>query len=226
MKVIILAGGKGTRLPVSAPDIPKALVEVHGKPILAWQLDRLIHAGFRDIRLALGFRADKIVSHLAGHARNVECVVEPQPLGTGGATRFASQGIGGPCMVLNGDTLADFNFPAIVAAHEPGHGLIVSHWRDDARDFGLLELKADRVHRFLEKPKEPQGGHINAGVYILEPSDIAMLPAGFSMLETALLPHLASAGRLKHYPHGGFFDDLGTEERLGKVRSAPPPFII
>ncbi len=223
---IILAGGRGTRLPHSARDIPKPLVAIGAKPILEHQLERLTAAGFTDIRLALGFRAEQIIAFLGERGYAASYVVEQEPLGTGGAARLAARGMKEPFLVMNGDVLADFDFPAIVRAHEPASALLVSHWRDDARDFGLVELRGDRVRRFLEKPREPVGGHINAGCYILEPADLGAMPDGFSMLEEALFPPLAAAGRLKTHIHRGFWDDAGTEERLMRIRNSLPSFGI
>lgn len=223
---IILAGGRGTRLPHSGRDIPKPLVAIGSKPILEHQLEGLTAAGFTNIRLALGFRADQIIAFLRERGHAASYVVEPEPLGTGGAVRFAARGIGEPFLVMNGDVLADFDFPAIVRAYEPGQALLVSHWRDDARDFGLMELEEDRVRRFLEKPREPVGGHINAGCYILEPADVNAMPDGFFMLEEAVFPKLASAGRLKTHIHRGFWDDAGTEERLERIRNSLSSFGI
>lgn len=224
MKAIILAGGRGTRLPHSARDIPKALVPVHGTTILDRQLDALARHGLTDVRLSLGFRAEQIVAHLAASGRaGIEHVVEPEPLGTGGALRFATSDLSGPFLALNGDTLADFDFSAIVRAHEPGLALMVSHWRDDARDFGLLDVAGGRIRAFLEKPKELQSGFINAGCYILHPEHLRDAPARSFMLEQEIFPKLAAAGLLQAVAHGGFWQDLGTEERLAGVQNGSAP---
>ena len=221
-RVIILAGGRGTRLPLSARDIPKSLVEVRGRPIIAHQLQQLRRAGFHDrnIRLALGFRAEQIIAFLARAGYGCQYVSEPEPLGTGGAVALASRGLEEPFLVLNGDTLADFDFPAILASHEPPHALLVSHWKDDARDFGLLDLERGFIREFLEKPSESRAGYINAGCYLLAPEHLEAMAPGFWMLETELFPRLALEGRLKTHVHHGRWDDLGTEERLALARSA------
>lgn len=226
MKTIILAGGRGTRLPQSARDIPKALVPIHGKAILDHQLDVLARHGLTDVRLALGFRADQIVSHLARTGRrHIEHVIESEPLGTGGAVRLASRGLGGPFFVLNGDTFADFNFTSILGAHEPGAALMVSHWREDVGDFGLLDVADGRIRTFLEKPSEPRPGFINAGCYILEPAHLGRLGESPSMLETDLFPRLAADGFLRTFRHDGFWQDMGTEERLAEIASRPLPWV-
>lgn len=218
MKVIILAGGRGTRLPHSARDIPKVLVPVAGKTILGRMLDGLIAAGLSDIRLALGFRAEQIIAFLKTERYRCDYAVEPEPLGTGGAVTFASQDLSSPFMVLNGDTLADFDYPAIVRSHEAGTGLIVSHWKEDNRDYGVLTVEGDRIREFLEKPSEPRSGFIHAGCSILEPKDVWAIREDAFMLEREVYPVLAREGRLKMFRHDGFFEDVGTEERLDRAR--------
>ena len=226
MKTIILAGGRGTRLPHSAAAIPKALVPVSGRTILDRQLDTLAYHGLTDVRLALGFRADQIIAHIRASGRkNVEHVVEPEPLGTGGAARFASRGLAEPFLVLNGDTIADFDFSAIVGTHRPGTALMVSHWCDDARDFGLLDVADGAIRSFLEKPAEPRPGFINAGCYILQPDHFAGVSAPVFMLEQAIFPRLAKRGLLYTVHHRGFWEDVGTEERLAAVRSREFPAV-
>lgn len=224
MKAIILAGGRGTRLPHSARDIPKALVPVHGKTILDHQLELLARHGMTDVRLALGFRADQIAAHLASSGRfGIEYIVEPEPLGTGGAARSAAGGIAEPFLVLNGDTISDFDFRSIIRAHQPGSALMVSHWLEDARDFGLLDVAGSRIRAFLEKPAEPMAGFINAGCYILHPEHLADIHERSFMLEQEVFPRLAASGLLYAVPHAGFWSDLGTEARLAEVRARPLP---
>lgn len=220
MKVIILAGGKGTRLAESARDIPKALVTVHGKTILEHQVDGLRKAGLSDIRFALGFRADQIISFLKERGLPYEYVVESEPLGTGGALRFASQDLREPFMMLNGDTISDFDYRKIIEAHEPGTALMAAYWKEDNRDYGLLNIANGRVREFLEKPRVATSGFINAGCTIIEPEHIRSVAKPSFMLELDIYPKLARAGRLMAFTHEGFFEDLGTEERLAGIRNA------
>ena len=220
MKVIILAGGRGTRLPQSARDIPKVLVEINGKTILDHQLELLAKHGLTDIRLALGFRADQIIAHIKDKGQdNVGYVIEPEPLGTGGGVRFAAKGLKEDFMVLNGDTVSDFNFSEILQSHEPGTPLIVSTWREDARDFGLLGIVGDRIQAFLEKPETLRPGFINAGCYILHSKHFEGIKEKAFMLEKEIFPRLAEGGELRTHVHLGFWQDVGTETRLSEVRS-------
>lgn len=220
MKVIILAGGRGTRLPESARDIPKALVPIHGRAILDHQLELLEKHSLIDIRLSLGFRADQIVSHLKNIGRgHIEYVVEPEPLGTGGAARFAARDLKNDFMVLNGDIVSDFDFTGLLNGHEPETPLMVAAWREDARDFGLLGIVNGRIQAFLEKPETLRPGFINAGCYILHPKHFADIKEKSFMLEKEIFPRLAQDGELRAFVHLGFWQDVGTEARLKEVRS-------
>ncbi len=220
MKVIILAGGKGTRLPDSANNIPKVLVEVAGRPILAHQLARLRAQGFNNIRLSLGYRAGDIVDWLKRNRETVEYVIEKESRGTGGAIKYAAEDLAEPFLVLNGDILADFDF---MAAKNAGgkHGNVISgRLLPDARDMGLLVVDrySNAITSFLEKPGVSRPGIINAGVYVLHPELFRNMPESFS-IEHQLFPRLVSENNLFHVSHAGeYWFDCGTEERLRTVR--------
>lgn len=220
MKVIILAGGKGTRLPNSARDIPKALVPIKGKVMLDHILDGLERHGLKDIRLSLGFRADQIIQHLRDTGReHMEYVVEQEPLGTGGAVRLAAKDIIGDFMVLNGDIMNDIDFSALLKTHKSGTACVVGSWREDARDFGLLDIEDGRVLAFKEKPVTLMSGYINAGCYILKNEHLASAPGLAFMIEQEVFPRLAEEGKLYAFLHKGFWQDAGTEPRLAEVRA-------
>ncbi|GAG21636.1 unnamed protein product, partial [marine sediment metagenome] len=170
MKIIILAGGKGTRLPKSAKNIPKLLVKVGNKSILQHQLDLLEEHGFSDIRLSLGYKANQIIKYLNGKH---EYIIEPEPLGTGGAIKFASKDLNEEFMVLNGDILSEINFSDFLKFHKSipqNNTLTAWHCSEPRNDYGFLNLENNKILKFQEKPDRPIAGHINAGFYILSPN--------------------------------------------------------
>lgn len=256
MKAIILAGGKATRLPQSAKDIPKALVDVGGKPIIQHQLDRLYEHGFFDIRLALGYRAEQIIewldtSQLTANRRqtegrskrtsqqSIDYVIEPEPLDTGGAIKFASKDLTEPFMVLNGDILSDVHFKNFSEkfsryARSPVGGenikienIIAAYYTPDARSYGIIKKNKGRVVEFLEKPfdsaqgkpEKSMPGHINAGFYILHPKIFKNITEKKFSIEKNIFPQLATQGKLGYYIHKGFWTDAGTEGRLSEARA-------
>lgn len=214
MKAIILAGGKGTRLPHSAKNIPKALIEVGGKPILQHQLGLLEKHCFNDIRLALGYRAEQIIRYLNG---NYEYVVEPEPLGTGGAIKFSSQDLREPFMVLNGDVICDVDLQAFAKANQKNTNSIIISYHSNNTDYGLVEVDEEgKIKSFTEKPQEPKNGYVNVGIYILQPEIIASHPVDAFSIEYDLFPCLAAQGALHSFKYNGKWTDLGTEERVKK----------
>lgn len=220
MKAIILLGGKATRLPISAKYIPKALVEVGGKPVLQHQIDQLHKYGFFDIRLALGYRADQIIDWLRQCQLSLDYAIEPEPLGTGGAIKFAAKDIDEPFMVLNGDILSDINFKNFYDRFKKGpeENTMTVHYTPDARTYGIVKKRRGRLVEFLEKPADTTSGYINAGFYILRPRVFQKVRAKKFSIEKDIFPQLASRGKLGYYIHKGFWTDAGTEERLADVR--------
>ena len=226
MKVIILAGGRATRLPESAKDKPKVLVEVAGKPILQHQMEQLMAHGFFDVKLALGYRADQVIKWLDKYMQSADpklqadYIIEPEKLETGGAVKFASRGLKEPFMVLNGDILSDMNFSGFYKKFQKQNAqncITVLH-TPDASSYGMIKKDKEKVLEFLEKPNYPVAGYINAGFYILSPSLFKRTRKRVFSIERDIFPKAASEGRVNFYIHKGFWTDAGTEDRLEVVR--------
>lgn len=227
MKVIILAGGKGTRLPKSAKNIPKSLVNIAGKPILQHQIDLLERHGLDDIRFSLGYQADQIIEYLN---EKYEYIIEPEPLGTGGAIKFASKDLKQDFMVLNGDILADINLSEFISKYLASRmqkqynvsretlGAISLFFQKDASDYGLVQIENERIADFLEKPDQKCSGHINAGIYILSPAIFRDINNISFSIEKDVFPRLAQNKTLMAFIHQGWWTDIGTEERLKEIR--------
>jgi NDP-sugar pyrophosphorylase family protein len=219
--IVLLAGGKGTRMPEDSKHLPKALVEVAGKPILEHQLDWIGRQGFSRVRLSLGWKADQIIAWLKERGyMHVEYVVESEPLGTGGGLKLASRGITEPFIALNADNLADWNFRGMLRHAAGGvFSVIAGVEVPDARDYGTLECDASRhIRSFREKQPEVEKGMVNAGAYVLNPQDLEGMPHAFSM-EKDIFPKLAASGRLVLHRHSGsYWFDCGTPERLKAVQ--------
>jgi NDP-sugar pyrophosphorylase family protein len=218
MKVIILAGGKATRLPNSAKDLPKALVDIGGKPLLAHQLELLERHGLKDIRLSLGFKAEQIIEWLAGR---YEYVIEPEPLGTGGALKFASRDLKEEFIAVNGDILSDLHLKDFInhwqktlTRNKELMGSLAAWQCPDARDYGLMKIRDGLVREFLEKENKRQKGYINAGFYILSPKVFQGIKKKTFSIEKEIFPRLSQRGQLAAYMHKGRWLDVGTEERL------------
>lgn len=221
MPVIILCGGAGTRLPEAEKSVPKLLVPIAGKPMLAHQLDNLAKQEAGRIVLSLGHRASDIVAWLTAQGKSdISYVIEQKPLGTGGGIRLASRGIREPFVAINGDSLGDFNLGAL-ARHSSGgrFAVICGVEVGDASDFGSITCdEHKRICAFVEKKPNAGAGIINAGAYVLRPKDFEGMPEAFS-IERDLFPKLAALGELVLATHtGNYWFDCGTSERLKAVR--------
>ena len=222
MKVIILNGGRGTRLPYSANNLPKALVKIGSKPLLQHQIDWLEKYGLTDIRFSLGYRERPILDYLGG---KYEYVIESEPLGTGGAIKFTTEDLKEEFLVLNGDILTDLNPLQFIDGFKkspPKNQMLICKCQNP-KDFGVVEIKENLVLRFLEKPaindlKQNPNQFINSGIYILSPDIFKKFPQKIFSVERQVFPQLVVKKQLGAFLHEGFWMDAGTEERLKIAR--------
>src|SRR6266567_2110758 len=186
MQALILAGGKGTRLRPLTVYTPKPIVPICNRPFLLYQIDTLRRAGVTDITLSLSYQPEKIEQQLSDGSEfgvKLKYTVEPQPMGTAGAYKFAEDLIREPTVVFNGDVLTDLDLKTVIRQHKERHAVatIVLTPVEDASAYGVVEAETDgRIHRFLEKPQEDEitCNTINAGTYILEPGVLNFIPSG------------------------------------------------
>ncbi|MGH9819766.1 MAG: sugar phosphate nucleotidyltransferase, partial [Pyrinomonadaceae bacterium] len=166
---------------------PKPIVPVLNRPFILYQLDLLRRAGIKDITLSLSYQPDKL-QHLLGDGSdfdvNLTYVTEPSPMGTAGAYKFAAQS-GEPAVVLNGDILTDADISRVISFHKEkgASATIVLTPVGNPESYGLVETdKKQNVVGFLEKPKSDQvesgSNTINAGIYVLEPEILELVPKG------------------------------------------------
>ncbi len=225
MKGLILAGGKGTRLRPLTVFTPKPVVPVVNKPFLLYQIEILRRAGISDITLSLSYQPDKIESVLDGTELGVDVhfITEPHPMGTGGAYRFAADSIREATVVFNGDILTDVNLGKIVAEHraKKSQATITLVPVDDPSRYGLVETDDDgKVLRFLEKPKPEELSDlnvntINAGIYILEPSILDLIPEGENCsFEYNVFPAILKKNLpfFAYVMNGDYWRDIGTPD--------------
>lgn len=189
MRSIILAGGKGTSLRPLTVYTPKPIVPFVNRPFLLYQIDILRRADISDITLSLNYQPDKI-QHLLGtgleYGVHLNYVTEPSPMGTGGAYKYASEDRRETTVVFNGDILTNIDIAKLLTFHKTkrAEATIVLTPVENPSAYGLVETEEDgRVLRFLEKPKPEEldkltTNNINAGIYILEPGVLDIIPEG------------------------------------------------
>jgi mannose-1-phosphate guanylyltransferase len=224
--VAVLAGGLGTRLrSVLGDELPKVLAPVGGRPFLEVIAGWLGSYGARRLVLCLGHLAGAVVAHaraMDGCGLEIVPVVEPRPLGTGGALRFAAGHLtSDPVLVMNGDSWVDADLAAFVAGHRAAGAFLSMLCVEvpDASRYGRVDLAADgTVARFREKEPDARPGLINAGLYLLSRAALEELEAAQAhSLERDFLQRQA-AGRVRaHVSPGGGFIDIGTPESLARA---------
>jgi mannose-1-phosphate guanylyltransferase len=236
LQALILAGGEGTRLRPLTATVPKTVVPLAGQPFIGYMLQWLCRHGVDDVLLACGFMADgvrEVLADGAAYGVRLRYVEEPEPLGTGGALKYAGELLDERFFMLNGDVLTDIDLSAQLAAHERtgARGTLALIEVDDPSAYGLVRCDPDgAVLEFVEKPGAEQpapagvatgdapsvipGGMINAGAYILQREVLdGMAAAGTNIsIERELFPTLVSDG-LYGYVASGYWLDIGTPER-------------
>jgi len=228
MQALILAGGKGTRLRPLTVFTPKPIVPICNRSFLLYQIDTLRNAGITDITLSLSYQPHKIeqlVGDGSAHGVKIKYTVEPQPMGTAGAYKFAEELIREPTVVFNGDILTDLDLERVIREHNERRAAatLVLAPVENPSAYGLVETETDgRVRRFLEKPKadEISVNTINAGTYVLEPRVLDMIPPGENYsFEYQLFPDLLRRGEpfYAHIPDNAYWIDIGTTERYLQV---------
>jgi NDP-sugar pyrophosphorylase family protein len=214
----ILAGGLGTRLRPAVGDCPKVLARVHGRPYLAYLLDRLADAGLREVVLLTGYQADQVQRALGETYRGMQLIhsPEPEPLGTAGAVRWALPKLAAPLLLLlNGDSCCEVDLAAFRDFHDrtAAHvSLVLTEVADTSRYGQVRVTSAGRVVRFGEKEQAGGRGWINAGVYLIPRPLIEAVPGGRpASLERDLFPQWLGRGvRVHGFRCTGRFIDIGT----------------
>jgi mannose-1-phosphate guanylyltransferase len=220
LPAVILVGGEGWRMRPLTERTPKPMLPLLGKPLLAYTFDHLRSGGVDRAVLACGYLPLPIAAHF-GQAYDgiaLDYHVEPEPLGTGGAIRFAAAeaGIRSTFIALNGDSLREASIDVLVDFHRQvgAKATILLAQVPDPSRYGLVRRDArGRVLGFVEKPEpsEIDTDLINAGLYVLEPEVLDLIPPGEKVsIEREVFPRLAAEGSLYALHLPGYWLDVGT----------------
>lgn len=234
-QVVILVGGLGTRLGELTATMPKPLLPVGDKPFLDHLIQEVSRFGFKRITLLAGRFGEKVAAIYDGQTIEglpVDVVIEPRPMGTGGALVYAAsqQKLDDAFVLMNGDSWIDANLTGYAhqwtqfkKTHPSVQAQLLLQTVPDAARFGTVEIKDGVVQRFSEKDAQAKAGIINAGVYILDKAIVE----GFSLdkpvsLEVDVLPELVKQKRVTGVlaPTGSYFIDIGIPDTYAQAQQS------
>lgn len=239
MKVVIMAGGKGTRISELFPDIPKPMIPVCGIPVLEREIKSLRDQGFIDIILTVGYKAEHIIKHFGDGEKygvQIDYFVEKEPLGNAGALLRLKDKLTEDFLLLNADAMFDVDFNKFVAFHQKCGGLVTlfTHPNDHPYDSGLIIAdKNNVVEKWLAKEdSRPMyyRNRVNAGLHVINPKILELMDVDLDAidnktnekivkvdLDRQLLKPLAGTGKMFCYDSPEYVKDMGTPERYRSV---------
>lgn len=218
--IVLMVGGEGTRLRPLTDHCPKPLLPVQGKPLLEITLERLRSFGYKNFCMTLGYRGDMIVNHFGDGTRfgvNIEYVHEREALGTCGALRLLQQKPTAPLLVMNGDVITGINFDKLFSFHTQSQSAAtMCAYRFDVQlSYGVLTAEGDTLGSLLEKPTSSHW--INAGIYVLNPDAIDLIPPGRFDMPTLFQQVKTQGGRASLYAMREQWIDIGTVEEYERA---------
>jgi NDP-sugar pyrophosphorylase family protein len=211
--VVIMAGGEGLRLRPLTEHTPKPMLPVGDRPLIETTVRRLLAAGLRRIVIATRYRGDQIEGHFGNGAHldaTIEYLPEEEGLGTIGGVRRLLSRADHPLLVMNGDVLTRVPFRALLEFHQSEHVAMTACVKEYRMEipFGVFELEDGRVSNVQEKPAVPF--FINAGIYVLSPHAVSMIPAEDRCDATDLMRLLVAKGeQIGAFPIREYWRDIG-----------------
>ncbi|MEM2760412.1 MAG: nucleotidyltransferase family protein [Nitrososphaerales archaeon] len=225
IRAVVIAGGRGTRLYPLTRNRAKCMLPINGKPLLEHVIRYLASYGFTEIVVTVGKKRKQIVEYFGdGSKLGVSLLysLEKKALGTAGSFKNAEKLISNTTLVMQGDTLTDFNLNKIMSFHKKKKALatIAVTRAEDTKEYGVVGIDAyNRIIDFWEKPKESMGNLVNSGIYVLERDVLNLIPENTKFDFSGDLFPLLLKRRLPFYAleMEGYWFDIGTPENYKKA---------
>lgn len=227
MKVVIMAGGKGTRISSIASDIPKPMIKVEGIPVLEREIICLRDQGFKDIILTVGHLGNIIVDYFSDGSKfgvNIEYYYEKEPLGNAGALFKIKDKLTEDFLLLNGDAIFNIDFNRMVNYHKEKGGLVTlfTHPNSHPYDSGLIYVDENMsiIKWSTKEDERPEfyKNRVNAGLHVISPKVLdVQIDTPKIDLDRQLLKPLANTGKMFAYDSPEYVKDMGTPERYYSV---------
>ena len=227
MKVVIMAGGRGTRISSVASDIPKPMIKINGKPVLEHEIVNLREQGFTDIILTVGHLGNIITDYFGDGSKfgvNIEYYIEETPLGNAGALFKIRDKLTDDFLLLNADAVFDIDFRRFVEFHKSHGGLVTlfTHPNSHPYDSGIVIADGNGVVlQWLAKEDDRPDyykNRVNAGLHVISPKvlDIDISTEKVDLDRQVLKP-LAGTGKMYVYDSPEYVKDMGTPDRYESV---------
>jgi D,D-heptose 1,7-bisphosphate phosphatase len=228
-QAVFLVGGQGTRLGELTRATPKPVLEVAGRPFLDYLLDEASRHGIKSALLLCGYQAGEIAPRYDGRTirgMHISTIVEREPAGTAGALALASARLAENFLLVNGDSLFDFNWLSLCPTPATSPRILIrmalaAGVQGDR--YGRVSIDNGRVTGF--RPSGSSNEPINAGVYFMRREILARLGPAPCSLERDILPTLASAGLVEGHVSRGAFIDIGIPEDFARAQTAVPAIV-
>lgn len=227
MKVVIMAGGKGTRISSVASDNPKPMIKISGKPVLEHEIICLKNQGYKDILITVSHLGSQIIDYFGDGSKfgvNIEYFNEEIPLGNAGALFEIKDKLTDDFLLLNADSIFNVDFNRFVKYHREKGGLatLFTHPNSHPFDSGLIFVDENKsVTKWINKEEQRPvwyKNRVNAGLHILSPKLLEKRPAKDKIdLDRDLLKPLASTGKMFAYDSPEYVKDMGTPDRYYQV---------
>lgn len=218
-KAVILVGGWGTRLRPLTYTLPKPLISFCNKPILRYQIEKLVNVGIKEVILALNYHSELIINEVSKYKEefgiNIIYSKEDKPLGTAGPLALVKEHLkGSSFFLLNSDICCNVDLFEMKKSFMESDciGTILSYPVEDPTKYGLISVDGKRILSFLEKPKRIEGSGpwlINAGMYILSSKVLDYIDLKETSIENEIFPRLAEEKVLDHFQFSGYWMDIG-----------------
>jgi len=222
-RVVLMAGGLGTRLRPLTETIPKPMLPVGGKPLLEQILGVFIDQGFRRISISVNYRKEMVQDHFGDGSKfgvEIDYIEEDEPMGTAGALSLLKEPPKRPFIVMNGDLLVSLRFDRLLKFHSElsAVGTMVVREHEYQVPYGVVRADGDLMTGIEEKPTERY--FVNGGIYVLSPEALDAIPAGMPLDMPTLLTNLKDSNRrVAVFPMSEYWRDIGRIDDLEAART-------
>jgi dTDP-glucose pyrophosphorylase/CBS domain-containing protein len=222
-RVILMAGGLGTRLRPLTETVPKPMLEVGNKPILETILGSFAKQGFHDFTISLNYKGSLISDYFGDGSKygvRIDYICEAKRMGTAGALSLLSKRPTAPFIVMNGDLLTDVSFDSALRFHAQNGAIATMCAREFSMQvpFGVIEVQDTSLHRIVEKPTHTH--LVNAGIYVLSPEALDYVEPDAFLDMTDLFERMVADSRVVSvFPIQEFWLDIGRMEDLERARN-------